>query len=151
MKVNFQDFLNENYLGDLIRNKFRGKDNPNILAEEIFDTLKAKIKNEPDLILDFKSEKREGYQMLEIPLTSTKKIKIEAIETDEENPNWWQKGQKGLGMITLSQSRQPNEILSIEIKRAQRYLNYLERKQKKKWNKAVKKRRGKNVRSFIDL
>lgn len=136
MVLKFDDFINESWDW---KNIFRSKNNPNVVADELFDFIKKDIK-ENIYILTSVNKIEDGF--IEMELSNKSKLKILLIYDDGGNPKE--------GVITLKKFRKKEEIeLVVDYNKAKKYIDYILNKKEKNIDKANKYKTAKDIRDFI--
>lgn len=136
MILKYNDYIKEYWDW---KNIFRSKDNPNVLADNLFEFIKKDIK-ENVYILTSVNKIEDGF--IEMELSNKAKLKILLIYEDDGKPKE--------GIITLKQYRKKGETeLIVDYNKAKKYIDYILSKTEKNINKAKKSKTAKDIRDFI--
>lgn len=138
MLMNYDEYIIENKILDNIKNIFRSKDNPNVVAEELFDKIKKNLKKHIELIP--KIEIIEKNQHIKLELSNNLKIEIILIFEEGKKPK--------KGLINIKKGKQ-NRNLEIDFNRTKRYIDYIEYIYKNKYDKGLKKLNSLETRNLI--
>lgn len=130
--------FNESKIWDNIKDKFRSKDNPNILAEEIFNKIKKDVSENLDVLISVEYD--DGLLTMEL----SNKLKIKMILIKNELG----KGESGLIILKPFRKKEETEI-DVEYSRVERYINWILNKKEKNKEKANKIKVSKDIRTMI--
>lgn len=140
MVLKYNEYINESAFWDYIKNSFRKEDNPNKVAEDVFEKIKADIRKNVEVLTTVEQEE-EG--VLQITLSSKLNIRIVLIYDEFGKP------EEGI-MLLKSPKRKKEDIkLNIDFSRAERYIDYIKKKEEKNHNKAIKARQAKEAKDRI--
>lgn len=138
---NFSDFINEGQFSDWFLNKFRAKENPNVLAQEVYEQIREDIKEDLSRLTDISYKESTGLRNLVYTMSNGSKVEIETVEFDE--------GKTGAMYLTPKKRGSKRIILPIDYSRATRYIDQLMTRRDRNWKKAVKLRGARDVKDFL--
>lgn len=128
---------NESLIWDKIKDKFRSEDNPNVIAEELFNKAKKDVMENLDVLSSVEYE--DGVLFLEL----SNKLKIKIILIKDET------GEGDSGYIWLKPFRKKEIELDVEYDRTERFVNWILSKKEKYKVKSDRKKVSKDIRNVI--
>lgn len=140
---NPQEEMFESFFTSKIKNKFRSKDNPNVVAEELFQKLKNDINNNIWILTSYESEE-DGH--VSITLSNDVKLTVVLLEEDQEGLISLIKPKK-VGRTKKSIAELPTQLV-VDYSIAKMYIDYIRKKYNKNINKANKLKASKDVREL---
>jgi len=136
MILKYDDYIKEHWDW---KNLFRNQNNPNVVADELFNFIKNDIKKNID-ILTTVNEVEDDY--LEMTLSNKSKLKIILTYDDSGEP------EEGLVILKPFRKKEENQLV-VDFNKAKRYYDYIMNKYKKNIDKAIKIKNAKDIRNSI--
>lgn len=135
MILKYNDYINEYWDW---KNLFRNQDNPNVVADELFNFIKKDIKENVD-ILTTVNEVEDDF--LEMTFSNKSKLKI-ILTYDNDEPI------EGLVILKPFRKKEENKLV-VDFNKAKKYYDYIMAKYEKNKEKAYKVKNARDIRNSI--